>query len=1261
MGRLPTIFETCKPRPEVLAGELPDALFAADLWDVITNRAHPDYQDARRFFAGTHPTENLRFLVREVAERLAGMAGGNPVFRLETGFGGGKTHSLIATVHVAQQGAELAQALSGYGIRQFPKPNEVRVAAFVGDEADPLGGNILTVDGQQVPVFTPWGQLALLSGGLAGYERMRENDVNGVAPARSALEEAMGDASLLVLIDELVLYMARALALPEGHARKQVNTQWATFIPSLFSIAARRPRTAVIVTLPSEQDANRRLAGELKQYVPSILETVDELAQSTGRQVRNLTPTQPNERAAVLARRLFEWVDASRATDIAKAYMDYYQEQRAAGVVLEDRAFGPGYADEIRTDYPFHPELVRLFADRLAEIPEFQATRGALRLVARTIRTAWAREHKTSEALLLQPHHIDLASAEMRDEVLARLGKSAFERGLAADVVRPEGGTHAADVEKGWPWRAATESSLAVFLHSLPGGSRGLTAGEAALAVGRPGWDLAYVATALEETERRAWYMRREGDYFLFRTRASINKRFQERLTQVLQEPAVVRETIDAWVREVYSGFRSFQVIPFPLDQTAIPDTGDKVRLVIVHYDKECGQVGAGNQLSFAKQLFTKSGVQESPRRYRNNIVFLLAEATRAGTLKDAVRSLIAWERVKRDIEIEQAALAQAAGADYQATKDAVRRGASGVPQEFMALENDLQQVHERLGTQELNVRSRLLDAYRVLAFPQAGARDMIDLFSSTSVESRPLLECYRVEFGDNPDAGAKRKADVRQAVAEGPILECLRSNGKLVGQHDDTSEVVLAPEVLKRPPVWRADEKAVSTEEVWDRLRREPEAPMLIRDLDLLPTFRAGLNASPDALWVYYDQGEKRLYSRANATQLSPVLKASHYLYDPKSASQDRVIPVVSLSPQEVWECLWPTDGAQKAQTTTAEELRAQAAGSAHFPVLPELPVIWQALRDGVRENRWVLYLRDQRVAIGSAEMNEWPRDVISGPMAECWTYEAALSRNLYPRSEPKTPTNEKPTPANLVLRCWPPGMDKLDVEDFERLSRGVWYDLSREHLRGIVREGIENGTWAIWRTGADGVFYTKSDANPQVEIGPQWVLVRPDSALARSLEDYRPGRGPAPIEEAGTPREALTHAWDKLAEAPGARVQELLLSVRDRHSLDNTLQATFADRPKSAAAQASIIAKGRREVMGETERVEVSFDGRFEEVRALLAPIWGFASQGELDLSVTLRVALDPPVSPQDERLCAYKTALMNANQGSLEVRIVRVRGAR
>jgi hypothetical protein len=122
----------------------------------------------------------------------------------------------------------------------------------------------------------------------------------------------------------------------------------------------------VILTLPSEQDANRKLTGELKQFIPTVLETVDELEQTAARQARNLTPTQSYERAAVLGRRLFEQVNASQAAKVAEAYTAYYVEQRDAGVQLDSCAFEPSYLEQIRVGYPFHPELIRLFAEQLA-------------------------------------------------------------------------------------------------------------------------------------------------------------------------------------------------------------------------------------------------------------------------------------------------------------------------------------------------------------------------------------------------------------------------------------------------------------------------------------------------------------------------------------------------------------------------------------------------------------------------------------------------------------------------------------------------------------------------------------------------------------------------------------------------------------------------------------------------------------------------------------------------------------------------------
>ena len=57
------------------------------------------------FFDRTYPTYNLKTLARNVLRRLAGQ-GGNPVITVQVAYGGGKTHALIALLHLAERGAE---------------------------------------------------------------------------------------------------------------------------------------------------------------------------------------------------------------------------------------------------------------------------------------------------------------------------------------------------------------------------------------------------------------------------------------------------------------------------------------------------------------------------------------------------------------------------------------------------------------------------------------------------------------------------------------------------------------------------------------------------------------------------------------------------------------------------------------------------------------------------------------------------------------------------------------------------------------------------------------------------------------------------------------------------------------------------------------------------------------------------------------------------------------------------------------------------
>src|SRR3990172_13319109 len=124
-----------KPRRDVLEGDLEDAIFAADFGDLIVEDARTPkvYADPRTFFENTHPAQDLKTIVQAVFRRLAKAEEGGATIRLSTGFGGGKTHTLMALWHLARHvgnhsfGTELLPAAG--------RPKEVTVVAVDGSKA----------------------------------------------------------------------------------------------------------------------------------------------------------------------------------------------------------------------------------------------------------------------------------------------------------------------------------------------------------------------------------------------------------------------------------------------------------------------------------------------------------------------------------------------------------------------------------------------------------------------------------------------------------------------------------------------------------------------------------------------------------------------------------------------------------------------------------------------------------------------------------------------------------------------------------------------------------------------------------------------------------------------------------------------------------------------------------------------------------------------------------------------------------------------
>ncbi len=135
-----TIFDICEPRDDVLRGRVKDEEFAAELSKVVDGSAVPEYGNPALFFRYTYPTRGLKSLLENVCRRLSGVGGElNSVIRLDTQYGGGKTHSLIALVHAVRgmQGVGNAQEFIDPAL--LPKGN-VRVAALDGERSDPSNG-----------------------------------------------------------------------------------------------------------------------------------------------------------------------------------------------------------------------------------------------------------------------------------------------------------------------------------------------------------------------------------------------------------------------------------------------------------------------------------------------------------------------------------------------------------------------------------------------------------------------------------------------------------------------------------------------------------------------------------------------------------------------------------------------------------------------------------------------------------------------------------------------------------------------------------------------------------------------------------------------------------------------------------------------------------------------------------------------------------------------------------------------------------------
>ena len=299
--------EVVTPHADVASGRYQQAEFAADLWQVHLGEGADEYRDPAEFFRRTFLTESLRRLLVGGVRRLAN-GGGDPVVQLQTNFGGGKTHSMLALYHMfsgvpANGIPGIDAVMAEAGVSDLPA---VRTVVLVGNKISP-GNPITRPDG--TVVHTLWGELAYQLGGPQAYARVAADDRSATNPG-DTLRQLFNDyGPCLVLIDEWVAYARQlhdAPDLPGG----TFETQF-TFAQALTEAARAADRCLLLISLPASESSDSPHAQVDDVEVGGVRgrEALDRLRNVVGRVESSWRAASAEEGFEIVRRRLFEPLD----------------------------------------------------------------------------------------------------------------------------------------------------------------------------------------------------------------------------------------------------------------------------------------------------------------------------------------------------------------------------------------------------------------------------------------------------------------------------------------------------------------------------------------------------------------------------------------------------------------------------------------------------------------------------------------------------------------------------------------------------------------------------------------------------------------------------------------------------------------------------------------------------------------------------------------------------------------------------------------
>ncbi|MFO0857067.1 MAG: Swt1 family HEPN domain-containing protein [Phycisphaerales bacterium] len=647
---LPSWREIITPHSDVAGGNYLLAEFAADLWQVYQDqfdkehRAPTEYTDPVEFFRRTYLTDGLADLLTLGIKRICGQTA-DPVVKLQTNFGGGKTHSMLALYHLfsgvsPSRLAGIEPLLKEAGVTSLPK---VHRAVLVGNKLSLTG--FKKPDG--ITINTLWGELAWQLGHSVGkakeaYDIVRADDEKGVCPG-GLVTLLRKFSPCIVLIDEWVAFVRQVYGTP-GLAAGSFDAN-ITFAQSLTEAFKAAPNAFLVGSLPS---SDIEIGGDGGREALKRLENTFDRVQSTWR------PASTDECFEIVRRRLFQPMDASRfaARDaVARAFAESY---RQAGGEFPPECKETEYERRIQNSYPIHPELFdRLFQD-WAALDRFQKTRGVLRLMASVIHSLWERQDGN---LLIMPATVPMDDPPVRDE-LTRYMDDPWTPVIEKDVDGPNSLPLRIDRDNPSFGRvsAARRVARTLYLGSAPTATsqnRGIDDRRIKLGCVQPGEQSAVFGDALRRLSDQATHVYVDQSRYWLATQPSVARLAQDRAAQLERKvddvhaeivSRLFKETNEERARGDFGGVHCC-----PDGSENVSDDRDCRLVVLAPALTHAAKSTESPALGTAKSILESRG--SSPRLFRNALVFLAADKTRLPDLEQATRQYLAWRSIHDEAE----------------------------------------------------------------------------------------------------------------------------------------------------------------------------------------------------------------------------------------------------------------------------------------------------------------------------------------------------------------------------------------------------------------------------------------------------------------------------------------------------------------------------------------------------------------------------------------------------------------------------------